>query len=130
MAAPNPQAVSADSDPPVAEEAHDRIRVVIVDDHALALRGLTDLLSASPDIEVVGRAADGQEAVEIVSRLRPDVVTMDVSLPGMDGIEATRAIRKAAPEVRVIGLSMFEEGEQAEAMRRAGAVAYLARADR
>jgi len=83
------------------------------------------VLGAAPDIEVVGQATDGQSAVEVVTRLAPDLVTMDVSLPGMGGIEATRAIKRLVPGVRVIGLSMFEEGEQAEAMRRAGAVSYL-----
>ncbi|HSD29420.1 MAG TPA: response regulator, partial [Vicinamibacteria bacterium] len=125
VAAPKPQAVREATAAPATREAQDRIRVVVVDDHAVALQGLTDLLGAAPDIEVVGQAADGQEAVEVVRRLAPDVVTMDVSLPRMDGIEATRRIKEALPGVRVIGLSMFEEGEQAEALRRAGAVSYL-----
>jgi PAS domain S-box-containing protein len=110
-----------------AHEVRGRIRVVVADDHAVALQGLTDLLSTAPDIEIVGQASDGQAAVELVRELAPDLVIMDVSMPRMDGIEATRAIRKALPDVRVIALSMFEEGEQADAMRRAGAVAYLAK---
>jgi PAS domain S-box-containing protein len=110
-----------------ARRAPDRIRVVVVDDHAVALQGLTDLLDAESDIEVVGQATDGEEAVEVVCRLAPNVVIMDVSMPHMDGIEATRLIKNALPNVRVIGLSMFEEGEQAEAIRRAGAEAYLAK---
>jgi PAS domain S-box-containing protein len=110
---------------PAGRTAKHRIRVVVADDHAVALQGLTDLLSADPEIEVVGQAPDGQAAVDLVRRLAPDLVIMDVSMPRMDGIEATRAIRKVRPEVRVIGLSMFEEGAQAEAMREAGAAAYL-----
>ncbi len=131
--APSVRAVVADKPKDVAaparlsagHEAQYRTRVVVADDHAVALQGLTDLLSAVPDVEVVGQAADGEAAVELACQLLPDLVIMDVSMPRMDGIEATRAIRKALPDVRVIGLSMFEEGEQAEAMRRAGAVAYL-----
>jgi two-component system NarL family response regulator len=101
--------------------------VLVVDDHALARQGLIGLLRAAPEIEVVGEAADGRTAVEMVRRLGPDVVTMDVSLPKVDGVEATRIVRREFPEVRVIGLSMFEEGERAEAMRRAGAVSYLSK---
>ena len=122
-----PPSAEAPSKGRAARDAQARIRVVVVDDHAVARQGSTDLLGADSDIEVVGQATDGQEAVEVTSRLAPDVVIMDVSMPRMDGIEATRLIKKAHPDMRVIGLSMFEEGEQADAMRRAGAVAYLAK---
>ncbi|HYL81302.1 MAG TPA: response regulator, partial [Candidatus Acidoferrum sp.] len=102
-----------------------RLRVLIVDDHKVMRQGLTRLLNAEPDMEVIGEAADGQTAVELARRLAPDVVTMDISMPGMNGIQATRMILAECPAVRVIGLSMFEEAEQAKAMRDAGAVDYL-----
>jgi DNA-binding NarL/FixJ family response regulator len=82
-------------------------------------------LLAERDIEVVAEASDGQAAVDLVRSLQPDVVTMDVSMPGMDGVEATRLIHAEFPQVSVIGLSMFEESERAQAMRDAGAVTYL-----
>jgi len=81
------------------------------------------VLGGEPDIEIVGEASDGHSAIELARRLHPDVVTMDVGLPGINGIEATRAIHAELPEVSVIGLSMFED--QGEAMREAGAVGYL-----
>jgi CheY-like chemotaxis protein len=101
------------------------IRVMLVDDHAVMRQGLTRLLEAVPDIEVVGEAADGLEAVELARELAPDVVLMDLSLPKVNGIDATRMIHAARPEIRIIGLSMFEEPQQAQAMIDAGAVAYL-----
>jgi DNA-binding NarL/FixJ family response regulator len=88
-------------------------------------QGLAGLLRAESDIEIVGEASDGQSAIDLVRELRPDVVLMDISMPGMDGIQATRIIHKELPGVLIIGLSMFQEGEQQAAMRAAGAVAYL-----
>ena len=76
-------------------------------------------------MELVGVASDGAEAVTLVREMQPDVVLMDINMPGMSGIEATRIIHGEHPDVSVIGLSMFEEGEQAEAMRAAGAAAYV-----
>jgi CheY-like chemotaxis protein/anti-sigma regulatory factor (Ser/Thr protein kinase) len=102
-----------------------RVRVLLADDHATMREGLARLLGEERDIEVVGQAADGQEAVRLAATLHPDVVLMDVSMPGLNGIEATRAIHDDSPDVRVIGLSMFEEAERAQAMRDAGADLYL-----
>jgi DNA-binding NarL/FixJ family response regulator len=76
-------------------------------------------------MKLVGEASDGTSAVNLVREVKPDVVLMDVSMPGMNGIEATRIIHHEFPDVRVIGLSMFQEGEQAAAMREAGAVGYV-----
>jgi PAS domain S-box-containing protein len=104
-----------------------RIRVVLVDDHIVMRQGLAALLRSEPDIVVVGEASDGESAVTLVRQIRPDVVLMDISMPGMGGIEATRIIRGELPDVRVIGLSMFEQTERADAMRQAGAVNYLAK---
>ena len=104
-----------------------KIRVLLVDDHAVVRDGIALQLLQQPDIEIVGEAADGETAVELVRTLRPDVVTMDVNMPGMNGIDAARAIHAEHPRTRIIGLSMSEESEQGAAMRDAGAVAYLAK---
>jgi DNA-binding NarL/FixJ family response regulator len=109
------------------EVRHKKIRVVLVDDHAVVRNGLALQLKAQPDIEIAGEAADGKTAVRVVRRLRPDVVTMDVSMPGMGGVEAARVIHAEFPDVRIIGVSMFEEAKQAAAMRDAGAVSYLSK---
>jgi PAS domain S-box-containing protein len=109
----------------VKGDSEKRLRVILVDDHMVMRQGLSGLLRAEPDIEIIGEASDGQSAIDLIRELRPDVVLMDISMPGMDGIQATRIIHKELPEVRIIGLSMFQEGEQQAAMREAGAVAYL-----
>jgi DNA-binding NarL/FixJ family response regulator len=98
-----------------------------VDDHAVVRDGIALQLLQQPDIEIVGEAADGAAAVELVRALRPDVVTMDVNMPGMNGIDAARAIHAENPGTRIIGLSMSEESEQGAAMRSAGAVHYLSK---
>jgi DNA-binding NarL/FixJ family response regulator len=87
------------------------------------------LLAKEPDLTVVGEAADGQVAIGMTRELTPDVVLMDISMPVLNGIEATRAIHAEFPAVRVIGLSMGEDPDQPEAMRRAGAVGYLRKSD-
>jgi signal transduction histidine kinase len=102
-----------------------KIRVLLVDDHRILREGLAGLLQFEADIEVVGEAADGPQAVALAEELRPDVVTMDVSMPGMSGPEATRIILGKLPQARVIGLSMHIDGGVADAMRQAGAVSYL-----
>ena len=85
------------------------IRVVIADDHHLFRQGLRNLLGNEFDIEVVGEAGDGQDAIDAVSRSRPDVVVMDVEMPGTNGIEATACIRKAFPAIQVVVLSMHSD---------------------
>jgi CheY-like chemotaxis protein len=104
-----------------------KIRILIVDDHAMVREGIASILGQTPDIEVVGEAADGEQAIEQAQRQIPDVIVMDVSMPGMSGIEATRIIHEAQPEIRIIGLSMYEEADRAEAMHKAGAAAYLSK---
>jgi CheY-like chemotaxis protein len=105
-----------------------KIRVVLVDDHAILREGLASLLQRYTDIEVVGEAEDGQVAVELAHRLRPDVVVMDLSMPRLNGIDATRRIVADLPEVKVVGLSMHEEEYGLSAMRRAGAVECVIKA--
>jgi signal transduction histidine kinase/CheY-like chemotaxis protein len=102
-----------------------RVRVLLADDHPVLRKGLSETLMEHPDINVVGGAKDGQEAIEMALQLRPDVVLMDISMPRADGIEATRQIKRAIPEVSVIGLSMHETEEMVATIRNAGATEYL-----
>ncbi len=113
--------------PRVEKPLDSTIRVLIADDHAVMRQGLSTALSQEPDIVIVGEAADGKMALEKARSLRPDVVLMDLGMPVMNGIEATQHIHAEMPKVRVIGLSMFEEKERANAMFESGAVAYLSK---
>ncbi len=108
-----------------AKERHRSIRVIVADDHAFVRQGLISLLKTSSQIEVLGEATDGLGAVELAENLHPDVVIMDVMMPGLNGIEATRLITAKCPGVRVIGLTMCEETGCATALLAAGAVACL-----
>ena len=101
------------------------LRVLLADDHRLIRDLVTRLLKTQPDIEVVGDAADGRQALQRAEELQPDVVLMDVSMPLLDGIEATRLIRAALPGVRVIGFSTYDEPEVRQLMMEAGAETYL-----
>ena len=96
-----------------------KIRVLLADDHAVLRAGITSLLNDEPDIEVVGEACDGQMAVELAADLQPDVILMDVTMPRLNGIEATRRIMAQLPHARIIGLSMHEQESMALAMRNA-----------
>ncbi|MCS5717926.1 response regulator transcription factor [Herbiconiux sp. CPCC 205763] len=106
-------------------DATPRIRLLLVDDQQLIRMGMRMVLEAQPDFEVVGEAGDGREAVAAVARLRPEVVLMDVRMPGMDGIEATRAIVATNPESRIIILTTFDLDEYAFAGLNAGASGFL-----
>lgn len=101
------------------------VRILLVDDHEVVRTAVAGLLSLHPEFTVVGQAADGYGALRQVEELRPEVVLMDVSMPGMSGIEATRRIMSAFPDVKVIGLSMHEADDMTEAMQAAGAVGYV-----
>ncbi|MCE5325638.1 MAG: PAS domain S-box protein [Planctomycetaceae bacterium] len=107
--------------------ADNEIRVLLVDDHIVVRQGLARLLDEEGGIAVVGEASDGPAALDCVRQLRPDVVLMDINMPHMDGIEATQTIHAEHPDVRIIGLSMFAQEERADAMRKAGAAAYLSK---
>jgi len=101
------------------------IKVVLVDDHLVVVEGLRLLVEAFDDMEVVGSATDGREGVRTVIDLRPDVVLMDLSMPVMDGVEATHTILRSAPETAVVILTTFAEPEQVLRSLDAGAVGYL-----
>jgi DNA-binding NarL/FixJ family response regulator len=101
------------------------IRVLLVDDQALFREGLETLLSVHTDIQVVGQAGNGQEAVELAAQAQPDVVLMDVRMPILNGVQATRRLKKALPQCRVIVLTTFDDDEYVFDALRAGAVGYL-----
>jgi len=101
------------------------IRVLLVDDHAVVRSGLSAFLLAFDDLELVGAAGSGEEAVRICDRLRPDVVLMDLVMPGMDGAAATHAIRERCPHIQVIALTSFKEKELVQGALEAGAIGYL-----
>jgi DNA-binding NarL/FixJ family response regulator len=101
------------------------VRIVLVDDHPVVRRGLRALIDTLDGLEVVGEAADGEEAVREVQLLQPDVVLMDVRMPGLDGVEATRRVRTSCPGTAVLVLTMYDEDATVLAAMRAGASGYL-----
>jgi DNA-binding NarL/FixJ family response regulator len=101
------------------------IRVLIADDHALLRDGIRALLRAVGDVEVVGEAADGQQALEEARRLDPDVVLMDIAMPGLGGLEATLAIRRECPRSRVLVLTQYDDREYVSRFLKAGASGYV-----
>jgi len=105
----------------------DRLRVLVVDDHPVLRKGIAEVLMEHPDLDLVGQACNGQEAIEKAIELKPDVILMDVTMPVMDGIEATRRIKRFAPATRIIGLSMHDFAEVALQMQDAGASCFLAK---
>jgi CheY-like chemotaxis protein len=116
--------------PPASHAAAGRrTRVLVVDDHALVRRGFATFLAGEPDLEVVGEAADGKTAIELTRDVAPDVVLMDINMPAMNGIEATRVIHAEFPAARVIGLSALDVADQSDAIRAAGAVACVNKSD-
>jgi CheY-like chemotaxis protein/two-component sensor histidine kinase len=101
------------------------IRVLLVDDHAMVREGLRSVLDAYADVEVVGEAADGEEAIRLAQSLQPEIIVMDVNMPGIDGIEATRQLRHEQPTIAVVGLSVHNNPQVERAMREAGAAGFL-----
>lgn len=122
-----PEAGRVQPPEPALVAGPESIRVLFADDHKVLRQGLMKLLTGQPDIQAIGEAANGREALELVRRLQPDVVVMDITMPGMDGIEATRLIKAEFPAVRVVALSVFEEEETARRMRLAGAEAFVSK---
>lgn len=101
------------------------IRILLADDHSLVRQGFRRILEAHPDLEIIGEASDGREAVEQTAELQPDVVVMDVAMPGLNGIEATRQICETSPRTRVLALSMHRDAVYVREILRAGARGYL-----
>ena len=101
------------------------IRVLIADDHVFYREGVRVFLSNSPEIDVIGEAGNGEEAIARAVELHPDVILMDLKMPGMNGIEATRRIHEAIPEIGVLALTMFDDDDSVFAAMRAGARGYL-----
>jgi DNA-binding NarL/FixJ family response regulator len=103
----------------------DTVRVLIADDHPLFREGMRGRLDRVADVAVVGEAASGDEAVELAHKLEPDVILMDIKMPGLNGIEATREIQQSSPQIGVLVLTMFEDDDSVFAAMRAGAKGYL-----
>jgi len=104
-------------------------RVLIVDDHAFIRRGVQTILHSYPEWEFCGEAENGKEAIRLADELKPEVIIMDVSMPGLNGIEATRAIRKTQPDVKIVLLTLHESAELLRSAFRAGARGYLLKTD-
>ena len=102
-----------------------KIRILVVDDHAIMRDGIRALLNLRDDIEIVGEASEGNEAIEKAEELAPDVVVMDIAMPGMDGLEATRRITKKNPKVKVLVLSQHDNKEYILSAIKAGVVGYV-----
>lgn len=103
----------------------DPIRVMVVDDHAVVRSGLRMFLLAFDDIELVAEAATGEEALDRCDEARPDVILMDMVMPGMGGVDATRVLHEQCPEIQVVALSSFQDGELVQDALQAGAIGYL-----
>jgi DNA-binding NarL/FixJ family response regulator len=102
-----------------------KIRILLADDHAMVRQGFRMILAAQPDMEIVGEAGNGRETVELAEKLHPDVVVMDVAMPELNGIEATRRLAVSAPRTRVLALSMYKDSVYVREILRAGARGYL-----
>src|SRR5437588_6082566 len=102
-----------------------KIHILLADDHTILRAGLKMMLNAQPDMEVVGEAHDGRQAIQEALRLQPDIVLMDITMPDMNGVEATRQIKKLLPEVKVLVLTMHENDEYIFQALRAGASGYI-----
>ena len=103
----------------------ERIRILIADDHTVLRQGTRKLLEEEPDMEVVAEALDGEEAVNLAKELRPDVVLMDIAMPGLDGIAATKMIKQECPEINVLILSAYDDDPFVFKLLQAGAAGYL-----
>jgi DNA-binding NarL/FixJ family response regulator len=106
-----------------------KLRILVADDHELVRRGMRGLLRARRDWKVVGEAANGREAVEKATKLKPDVAILDISMPDLDGLQATRQIREASPGTSVVVLTMHESDQMVRRVLEAGALGYVLKSD-
>lgn len=106
-------------------DSQETIRVMVVDDHAVVRRGLATFLLVFPDLELVAEAEDGAQAISLCAELMPDVVLMDLVMPEMDGVAATRVIRERFPEIQVLALTSYKDREKVTGALQAGAIGYL-----
>lgn len=120
---------TASVEPDKQIELWKKIEVLLVDDHEMMRKGLRKLIEEEDDLNIIAEASDGIEAVELAHETSPDVIVMDVNLPGMDGIEATQKIASSKQDIRIIGLSLYDSQEVARDMKNAGAVSYLTKSD-
>lgn len=102
-----------------------QIRLLLADDHAVVRSGLRLLLEAQPDMEIIGEVENGEDAIRRTAELKPDVVLMDIEMPGMNGIEATRRIKRESPQTAVLALTMYEDDQYFFEMLQAGAAGYV-----
>lgn len=105
------------------------VRILIVDDHEVARRGIRSVLAGSPDFDIVAEAVDGESAIEKAGEVRPDVILLDISLPGMSGIDAARKIARISPESRIVFVSQHDSMLLARDTLRSGASAYVVKSD-
>ncbi len=120
-----PADMNADTNRAAEHEATPKIRVLLADDHTILRAGVRMMLNAQPDIEVVGEASDGRQAITEAQRLLPDVILMDITMPDLNGIEATRQVKRLLPEIKVLVLTMHENEEYLFQVLRAGASGYM-----
>ena len=114
---------------PRANSKSERFRILVVDDHEFVRRGVCALFSRDPRFDVCGEAVNGQEAVEQVKLLRPDIVVLDISMPVMNGLEAAQEIRRTAPDTKIVILTMHDSNVMREQARKAGADAFAVKSD-
>jgi len=119
--------VSAAESEPRVNAKRRAVRILLADDHRVVRSGLASLLGQHPDLQVVAEAENGLEALELARQKRPDLILMDVVMPQMGGVEATKAIKATLPEIQILGLSMFDEKEMRQSMIEAGACRYLSK---
>jgi DNA-binding NarL/FixJ family response regulator len=103
----------------------ERIRLLLADDHVVLRQGTVELLRREPDLEVIGEAGEGQQAIDLARELKPDIVVMDIRMPGLSGIEATRRIRESLPQVQVLVLTAYDDDQYVFSLLQAGASGYL-----
>lgn len=120
---------SASTGRPRQDDDPRKIRIVLADDHDVVRKGIASLLIKEVDIEIVGQASNGRQAVELAKQLHPDLILMDVAMPQLDGLEATRLLQSENPDIKIVALSMFDKKDMAEQLLKAGAMLYLNKSD-